>query len=105
MPDLQEETMERRTGDIKCWNCGKWISKKGNLCPYCNKNKEQSRQLVETREDRFINLSVIWFVVALLSAMAFWVIFRSPLAFCVAGMLLFLPGFAASYVWAGMARG
>jgi uncharacterized OB-fold protein len=44
VPDLQEETTQRKTGDIKCRNCGKWIAKKGNLCLYCGKNKAQSRQ-------------------------------------------------------------
>jgi hypothetical protein len=103
MPDLQEETMQRKTGDIKCWNCGRWITKKGNLCPYCGKNKQQSRQLVETREDRFVTLSVVWLIISLLFAAAPWAIFGSVIAFCGAGLLLFLPGFVFVYFWAGMA--
>jgi predicted nucleic acid-binding Zn ribbon protein len=97
--------MQRETGDIKCWHCGKWITKKGNLCPYCGQSKEKSRQLVEAREDRFITLSAIWFSVALLLAVALWVIYGAPLAFCVAGPLLFLPGLVVVYFWTGMVGG
>jgi hypothetical protein len=104
-PDLQEETMQRKTGEIRCWNCGRWIAKKGNLCPFCGKNKAQSRQLVEVREDRFINLSGKWLIFSLLFAAALWVAFRSPLAICAAGTLLFMPGLVVSYFWTGMAGG
>jgi hypothetical protein len=96
--------MQRKTGDIKCWNCGRWIVKKGNLCPYCGKNKEQSRQVVEASEDRFITLSIKWLVFSLLFAAMPWAIFGSPLAFLVASLLLFFPGLVVSYFWTGMAR-
>jgi hypothetical protein len=97
--------MQRKTGEIKCWNCGRWIVKKGNLCPYCGKNKAQSRQVVEVREDRFITLSGTWLILSLLFAVALWAVFRSPLAFCAAGILLFLPGLVVSYFWTGMVGG
>ena len=97
--------MERKTGEIKCWNCGKWITKKGNLCPYCGKNKQQSRQAVEKREDRFITLSITWIVVSLLLAVVLWGIFRSLLVLCGGGLLLVVPGLVFIYVWSGMARG
>ena len=103
VPDRQEETMQRKPGEIKCWNCGKWIAKKGNLCPYCGKNKAKSRQLVEAREDRFISMSVIWLIVALLFSLASWAVAGSPIAFCGAGLLLFVPGLIVSYLWTGMA--
>ena len=103
VPDLQEETMQRKPGEIKCWNCGKWIAKKGNLCPYCGKNKAKSRQIVEAREDRFISMAVIWLIVALLLSAASWVVVGSPIAFCGAGLLLFVPGLIVSYLWTGMA--
>jgi ribosomal protein L32 len=95
--------MQRKTGEIKCWNCGKWITKKGNLCPYCGKNKEKSRQMVETREDRFISISVIWLIVALLLSVVSWVIVGSPIAFCGTGLLLFGSGLIISYFGTGMA--
>jgi hypothetical protein len=37
--------------------CGRWIAKKGTLGPCRGKSKQQSRQLVEIREDRFVTLS------------------------------------------------
>ncbi len=95
--------MQRKTGQIKCWSCGKWIVKKGNLCPYCGKPKQKSRLLVEAREDRFITLSATWLVVTLLFSGVLWVVFRSPAIFCVMGLLLFLPGLAVTYLWTGMA--
>jgi hypothetical protein len=101
--DLQEETMQRKPGEIKCWNCGKWIAKKGNLCPYCGKNKAKSRQLVEAREDRFISMSIIWLIVALLFSVTSWAVVGSPIAFCGAGLLLFVPGLIVTYLWTGMA--
>lgn len=97
--------MQRKTGEIKCWSCGKWITKKGNLCPYCKENKQQSRQAVETREDHFISLSAIWIILALLLAAALGGITRSPLAFCGAGLMLSVPGLVVTYFWAGMAGG
>jgi DNA-directed RNA polymerase subunit RPC12/RpoP len=94
---------KRKTGDMKCWNCGKWISKTGNLCPYCNKNKQQSRQLVENREDWFMTRSALWLVISLgLAGASAWAASSLPV-FCAAGLLLFLPGFMLVYFWAGMA--
>jgi len=94
---------KRKTGEIKCWNCGKWISKTGNLCPYCHKNKEQSRKLVENKEDRFVTRSAFWLVVSLVVAGASASAVGSIAVFCAAGLLLFLPGFVFVYFWAGMA--
>jgi len=96
-------TMQRKAGQIKCWNCGRWITKMGHLCPYCGKNKAQSRQIVEAREDRFITRSVLWLVAALLLAGVFGVVSTSPLAFCGAGLLLAVPGLVFMYFWTGMA--
>jgi hypothetical protein len=96
--------MQRKTGDIKCWNCNRWIAKKGNLCPYCGKNKAQSRQIVEAREDRFITLSAKWFLASFLFAVVLWAIY-GPVTFFLAGLLLFLPGLVVSYFWTGMAGG
>jgi len=81
------------------------IAKKGNLCLYCGKNKQQSQQLVEAREDRFISLSIKWLLVALLLAAAPWIVFGSPIAFCGEGVLLFFPGLVFSHFWTGMAGG
>jgi hypothetical protein len=50
--------MQRKTGDIKCWNYNRWITKQGILCPFCGKDKKRSLKLVEAREDRFITLSI-----------------------------------------------
>jgi hypothetical protein len=102
VPNLQEGTMQRRPGEIKCWNCGKWIAKKGILCPYCGKNKTKSRQLVEAREDRFISTSVIWLIVSLLFSVGSWAVVGSPIVFCGVGLLLFVPGIIVSYLWTGM---
>ena len=105
MSGVQGKLMQRKTGDIKCWNCHKWINKKGNLCPYCGKSKEQSRKLVEAKEDKFFSMSAVWLVAALLLAVVPWAIVGSPIAFCGAGLLLFFPRVVFSYLWAGMAGG
>jgi ACR3 family arsenite efflux pump ArsB len=96
--------MQRKTGHIKCWNCNRWITKQGILCPFCGKNKEQSRQVVEAREDRFIALSFKWLITSLLFAAVLWVIY-GPVALFLAGLLLFLPGLVVSYFWTGLAGG
>ena len=104
MLGLKEETMQRQTGDIKCWNCNRWITKKGILCPFCGKGKEQSRQVVEARENRFITLSIKWLIASFLFAAVLWTSY-GPVAFFLAGVLLSLPGLIFSYFWTGMAEG
>jgi hypothetical protein len=96
--------MQRKTGDIKCWNCGRWITKPGILCPFCGKDKERSRKLVEAREDRFITLSIKWLIGSFLVAAVLWFIY-GPVVFALAGVVLSLPGLIFSYFWTGMAGG
>jgi hypothetical protein len=95
--------MERKVGQIKCWNCGRWINRAGHVCPFCGKNKAQSRQIVEVREDRFITRSILWLIAALLAAGASGVFSASPWVFCGAGLLLAVPGLIVMYFWTGMA--
>jgi ACR3 family arsenite efflux pump ArsB len=72
------------------------------LCPFCGKNKEQSRQVVKAKKNRFITLSIKWLMASFLFAAVLWVMY-GPVASFLAGLLLFLPGLVVSYFWTGMA--